>query len=280
MHALPPITSLVCALAIAPALLRGLARGGAVAANYRGRSLPFPFGLLVPITALVVGVPLLLVSRLDGVGLFHPEAGAIAIYALGVTGLGLIDDAIADRPARGGVVRGVRGHLAAVLRGELSTGLLKAVGSVAFALLALAQLGMAPSRWPLAVAVLVLATHAMNLLDLRPGRAIKAFILIGAGLTVFAGSLRALFSLGLLGAPALVAGGYDLRERAMLGDTGSNLLGALAGLWLVLTLSSGEQLAALALLCILTLYGEVRSISRLIERTPGLRRLDSVGRPS
>ncbi len=92
--------------------------------------------------------------------------------------------------------------------------------------------------------------------------------------------MRSLWALGLLAAPALVAGAYDLRERAMLGDTGSNLLGALAGLWLVLTLSGTGQLIALGLLAAITVYGELRSISALIERTPGLRELDSWGRPS
>ncbi len=77
-----------------------------------------------------------------------------------------------------------------------------------------------------------------------------------------------------------MAGVYDLRERAMLGDTGANLLGALAGLWLVLTLSGTGQLIALGLLGAITIYGELRSISALIERTPGLRELDSWGRPS
>ena len=66
----------------------------------------------------------------------------------------------------------------------------------------------------------------------------------------------------------------------MLGDTGANLLGALAGLWLVLVLSQTGQLIALALLVIVTVYGELRSISELVARMPLLRRLDSLGRPS
>ena len=77
-----------------------------------------------------------------------------------------------------------------------------------------------------------------------------------------------------------MAGLYDMRERALLGDSGASLLGALAGLWLVLTLSGVGQLVALALLGAVTVYGELRSISALIERTPGLRELDSWGRPS
>jgi hypothetical protein len=128
--------------------------------------------------------------------------------------------------------------------------------------------------------VLVLATNVFNLLDLSPGRSTKAFVLLGAGLTIGSMDLRPLWALGLFAAPALVAGIYDLRERAMLGDTGANLLGALAGLWLVLTLSGTGQVVALVLLAAITLYGEIRSLSALIERTPGLRELDSWGRPS
>jgi UDP-GlcNAc:undecaprenyl-phosphate/decaprenyl-phosphate GlcNAc-1-phosphate transferase len=128
--------------------------------------------------------------------------------------------------------------------------------------------------------VLVLATNVFNLLDLRPGRTLKAFVALGAGVVIGSGELRTLWTVGLLAGPALVAGAYDLRERAMLGDTGSNLIGALAGLLLVLTLSETGQLVALGVLLAITVYGEMRSISALIERTPGLRELDSWGRPS
>lgn len=74
----------------------------------------------------------------------------------------------------------------------------------------------------------------------------------------------------------LVLGSFDLRERAMLGATGSVLMGGLAGLWIVLTLGAAGQLLALAGL---TVLGELRSLSALIERTPLLRTLDSIGRP-
>jgi UDP-GlcNAc:undecaprenyl-phosphate GlcNAc-1-phosphate transferase len=76
----------------------------------------------------------------------------------------------------------------------------------------------------------------------------------------------------------LVAGWADLRERAMLGDTGANLIGGLAGLWLVLSLDTLGQAIALAAVAALTLYGEFRSLSALIERTPLVRRIDSIGR--
>lgn len=283
MHALPFLLALLAGAALAPALLRSLAQTGHLRENFRGRALPFPLGVLSAAAALLALVPLMLIARLGPAAVFHPETIPVALYAFGVIALGLIDDTLGD-PAPGVAgarpKRGWRGHGAAALRGEFSTGALKAAGSLGLALLAMGQLGLSNWRWLLAAGVLALATNVFNLLDLRPGRSTKAFVLLGAGLTIGAGELRPLWALGLFAGPALVAGFYDLRERAMLGDTGANLLGALAGLWLVLTLSGTGQLIALALLAAITLYGELRSISELIERTPGLRELDSWGRPS
>ncbi len=280
MHALPFLAALLAAAILAPAVLRALVAGGHTKANYRDRMLPFPYGVLTLAAALIALIPLALLAGLSSVRVFHPEALPIAVYALGVLALGLVDDTLGEQRGEPSERRGWRGHGGAALRGELSTGALKAAGSLGLALFAMSYLDLSKGRWLLAAAVLVLATNVFNLLDLRPGRSTKAFVLLGAGLVIGSANLRSLWALGLFVAPALVAGLYDLRERAMLGDTGANLLGGLAGLWLVLTLSGTGQLVALALLLAVTLYGELRSISALIERTPGLRELDSWGRPS
>ena len=114
---------------------------------------------------------------------------------------------------------------------------------------------------------------------MRPGRAVKAFVLLGAALLVFGGETEPLRAVGPFAGPLLVLGFYDLRERAMLGDTGSNVLGVLAGLWLVLVLDTTGQAVALAVVLALTVYGELRSITATIERIGPLRRLDELGRP-
>ncbi|MBX5470642.1 MAG: hypothetical protein IRZ21_12195, partial [Thermoleophilaceae bacterium] len=216
---------------------------------------------------------------------FTRDAGVVLLYGLGVALLGVLDDLVgsgarAPHPGAAGRERprGWRGHARATLGGSFSTGALKAAGALGLALFALAGRGLGAGEYVLAVALLVLTTNLFNLLDLRPGRSTKALVLLGAGLTAGSREVEPLWSVGLFLGPLLVLLPLDLRERAMMGDTGSNLVGAVAGLWLVLTLSTAGQAAALAVIALVTVYGEFRSISALIERTPLLRSLDSLGR--
>ncbi len=162
-------------------------------------------------------------------------------------------------------------------RGELSTGALKAAGSLGLALLVMNFAERSTGMWLLASAVLVLATNLFNLLDLRPGRAIKAFVLLGAGLTP-ARDCWALWALGLFAGPALVAGVYDVRERAMLGDTGANLSAASPGCGWCSHFRHGPRSRSRC-----SLYHGIWGVSldlALVEKTPGVRWLDSLGRPS
>ncbi len=279
MHALPFVLGALAGAILAPSLLRALIEGGHVRANYRGKHVAFPLGVLSVAGALTALIPLALVQRLKVTDVFYPQASAVVVYALGVAFLGLLDDLLGGEP-QGGAPRGWRGHGREVLRLRFSTGAMKAVGSLGLALYATGELGFSTGRWLLASAVLVLATNVFNLLDLRPGRATKAFVLLAGGLMLGTARFAPLWTVGLFAGPALVAGSYDLRERAMLGDTGSNLLGALAGLWLVLSLSEIGQFAALGVLGAITVYGELHSIGALVERLPLLRQLDSWGRPT
>jgi UDP-N-acetylmuramyl pentapeptide phosphotransferase/UDP-N-acetylglucosamine-1-phosphate transferase len=64
----------------------------------------------------------------------------------------------------------------------------------------------------------------------------------------------------------------------MLGDTGSNALGAVLGLEVVTRLTGRSRWIAIAALGGITVLGEIRSLGALIERTPGLRAADRAGR--
>ena len=168
--------------------------------------------------------------------------------AVGATAaIGLADDLWS------GPERGFRGHL----RAGRTTGVLKLVG--------IPLLGLIATRKASGALLFALSANFLNQLDTRPGRALKAYLL---GAVLLRGPL--------VGAVLLLP--YDLRERTMLGDAGSNALGAMLGLRSVSCLTGRVRWLAIGALAGLTLLGERRSLGELIERTPGLSAFDRLGR--
>jgi Glycosyl transferase family 2 len=178
------------------------------------------------------------------VGLAVPEVAVVAAA-------GLADDLWS------GPERGFRAHLCA----GATTGTVKAV--------VIPVWGLWRTR-SLSGALLVgLAANLLNQLDTRPGRALKAFAL---GCVLLGRPTRRAVAVAVLIAP------YDLREMAMLGDAGANAFGALLGWKSVEGNTGARRYAVIGVLAALTLLGERRSLGMLIERTPGLRELDALGR--
>jgi hypothetical protein len=164
-----------------------------------------------------------------------------------VAAIGLADDLWS------GAERGFRAHLGR----RRTTGVLKLLG--------IPLVGLVATRRPSGALLVGLAANFLNQLDTRPGRALKAYLLAAP----------------LAGAPvgtAVILAPYDLREMAMLGDSGANALGAMLGLSSVSKLTGRGRWAAIGALAGLTILGEKRSLGELIERTPGLRELDALGR--
>lgn len=269
--------AIAVALLVVPAGVRGLLDAGLVRTNYRGASLAFPLGAVLATAALVALAPLAFLNDRADLDLLSPGLRQWMPYLLGVVFLGFLDDAL-GRGEQEGAPRGWRGHARALREGSLSTGAVKALGALALAAYVVSGRGLESWRYIADVALLILATNLGNLLDLRPGRAEKGLALLAAGLCLGAWTFAPLELLGIFAGPALVGAAFTLRERAMLGDTGSNLLGAVGGVWLLTTLSPDARLVALAVVSGLTIYGELRSISATIESVPPLRWLDSLGR--
>ncbi|HVY97217.1 MAG TPA: hypothetical protein VHA54_09695 [Solirubrobacterales bacterium] len=271
-----PLSIAIAALLV-PAGARGLRDAGLVRANYRGALLAFPLGAVLATAALVTLAPLAFLNDRADLDLLDPELRRWLPYLLGIAFLGFLDDSL----GRGEAVatpRGWRGHARALREGSLSTGAIKAVGALALAAYVVSGQGLESWRYLADVALLILATNLGNLLDLRPGRAEKALGLLALGLCLGAWTFAPLELLGIFAGPVLVGAWLTLGERAMLGDTGANLIGAIAGVWLLTTLGQDGRLVALALVAALTVYGELRSISVAIESVPPLRWLDSLGR--
>lgn len=184
-------------------------------------------------------------------GLRLPLVGWVAAAAqpelLPVAAIGVADDLWS------GTERGFREHL----RAGRTTGVLKLVGIPLY--------GLWRTR-SLSGALLVgLSANVLNQLDTKPGRALKAYLAASV-------PLRAPKTIAVLLLP------YDLREMAMLGDSGSNALGAMLGLRSVGRFTERQRWSAIAALAGLTLLGERRSLGELIQRTPVFRELDAWGR--
>ena len=240
--------------------------------NFAGREVSLAEGALV-----VLGT-----TALAARGGRVPEAALLA----GIGALGLVDDLVEPHLRRAGrpVSKGLRGHLGALRTGRLTTGAAKALG------IPLAAMGGALAAPTPRGGAMVLADAALiagcanlaNLLDLRPGRALKAVLPAAALLCLGTGAeprdrsgrglARAAAVPGLLALPA------DLRERGMLGDAGANVLGAAVGAAATRRLSAPSRLTVLASVVALTLASERISFSAVIERTPALRALDRLGR--
>jgi hypothetical protein len=207
---------------------------------HRGRQLLDALLAAGPLAVNHRGKRLPLVGWLAGVRP-DPAVGAVAA-------IGLADDVWS------GDERGIRAHLAA----GGTTGVLKLVGIPLVALIR--------TRSVSGALLVAGSANLLNQLDTKPGRALKAYI--GAAFAVDA-------PLGL----AVLLLPYDLRERVMLGDAGSNALGALLGFRSVDRFRGWGRWAAVAGVVALNIAGERRSLGELIERTPGLAELDRLGRP-
>ncbi|WP_456817255.1 hypothetical protein [Cellulomonas sp. URHB0016] len=215
-------------------------------------------------------------------------AAAVGVATAAGAAFGIVDDLAEDADAKR---KGLRGHLGAMARGEVTTGGLKVLGIGAGALVAAALAIPARDRlrgsascaaYVLDVttsgALIAASANLVNLLDLRPGRALKAATLVAGPLT-FGGGAGAGPAAAVLGA-AGAAFDRDLAETDMLGDGGANALGAALGAALVLGASRRVRLVALGLVVGLTVASEKVSFTRVIERTPVLRELDALGRRS
>lgn len=185
--------------------------------------------------------------------------------------LGAVDDIWGTRE-----VGGFRGHFRKLLvERKLTTGAVKAIGGGLVALAAgFSMHKNDPIRALLAAAVIALATNLINLFDLRPGRAVAVFFL-GLVVTyiVKCGRLVALPLVGATATIALLFGVVDSRGKAMMGDSGSNCLGAALGVTIALS-APNWMIPAVIVMAAVHIYSEKRSISGLIDRNRVLRKID------
>jgi UDP-GlcNAc:undecaprenyl-phosphate/decaprenyl-phosphate GlcNAc-1-phosphate transferase len=250
--------------------------------NYRDAELGIGSGLALVVAYLFIGAAGTTVAASTFADT-KPDAAWVQAIAtlslppvLGFALLGLIDDLAAV-----GSDRGYRGHLRALARGRLTTGSLKLFGGGAIALL-VSRPQQQPVRWLLSAAAVALGANLGNLFDRAPGRCLKVGVL---GLLAVLGSM--IGSSSFIGPPTSCFLGVviallpsDLRETTMLGDTGSNVIGA--GVAFIGASRLYDQPTAMLVLFVgvllaLNLASEVVSFSKVIDAVAPLRWFDRLG---
>jgi UDP-N-acetylmuramyl pentapeptide phosphotransferase/UDP-N-acetylglucosamine-1-phosphate transferase len=259
-----PFVVLLGGIAAFPRLCR---RWNWLKRNYRGKVVPCSYGVIWWVFCSV------LYAELTGMAApgTRPLSLAFLVSAFGFGLLGLVDDLWGSTE-----VKGLRGHLRALRQGRVTTGLLKAGGGLAVALVVASLL---QTGWVVLMSSLLIALMAntMNLLDMRPGRAVSAFLVLSAVVVVYllrTNQALTAAMLGFLMAAAVLLRRHDAAGEAMMGDVGSNLLGGVLGASLVAGIPLWTQGMILLLLVALHFVAERVSLSQWIETTPWMRRLD------
>ena len=234
--------------------------------NHRGVLVPRVLGIALAIDAAVWTLVFATIEQVGAAG-WGSLAGMLLVF-----GAGLIDDLVPGGP------RGLRSHLGALAAGRPTTGLLKLVVILGSALFVVALQPARPTSVTiLGIALLAACANVWNGLDVVPGRSLKAFLVPALAFVAWGELPSAPAVAGLL-AGAIVVLPFDLRETAMLGDGGANLVGFAAGIALYAVLPDPWVAVAAGIAVALNVVAETVSFSRVIERTPPLRWVDALGR--
>ena len=252
-----------------PMISKMLENSGMIRENYRGDMIPVGLGLVF-IPTLVINSIILIYSNIV------PEK-IIMIYMLlfasiAMSFVGIIDDSLGNRG-----VTGLIGHFKALFKGSLTTGAFKALLGGFVGLTLAVTLSKSIPNIIVATLVVALSTNMLNLFDLRPGRAIKAYVILA--IIIFLASAKFNREVMMLIVPAVLAYFYfDLRALTMMGDAGSNVLGVSIGVFIVSSFDLPVQLVSLVLLVAIHVLTEKFSLTKIIENNKFLNYVDKLGR--
>lgn len=263
------ITGLFGTYAIIPLFKNLLVNSNIIRPNYKQDMIPVSMGIVFLPMMIINGIILaFFTSKVENLlYIFVYIFGMISMFFAGV-----LDDIIGNRN-----VSGLKGHFKSLFKGDLTTGGFKALFGGFVGIIISVAISKNIADIVINTLIIALSTNLMNLLDLRPGRAIKAYLLI---LTVIFLTLGGFIKvLPLLIVPNVLAYfNHDLKARAMMGDTGSNVLGISIGILVVLGYSRNIRLGWLVFLILIHLLTEKYSLTKIIEKNKLLNFIDRLGR--
>ena len=252
-----------------PMFKKLLVESNVIRPNYKGEMIPVSMG--------IVFLPMLIINGII-VAFFTVDAISLLCLFLFIFGMmamffaGIIDDTIGNRD-----VSGLKGHFKSLFKGTLTTGGFKALFGGFVGLIISVSISKDIIDIVVNTLVIALSTNLMNLFDLRPGRAIKVYLVIM--ITIFFTLSGYIQILPLLILPNVLAYfNFDLKAKAMMGDAGSNVLGISIGILMVLGYTLKVRIVWLVFLVLIHLLTEKFSLTKIIEKNKVLNFIDRLGR--
>ena len=244
-----------------------LVESNCIRPNYKGEMIPVSMGIVFLPMIIINGiiVSYFTVNFVNTACLFLFIFGMMAMFFAGI-----IDDTIGNRD-----VSGLKGHFKSLFKGTLTTGGFKAIFGGFVGLIISVCISKGIVDIVINTLVIALSTNLMNLFDLRPGRAIKVYLVIM--IVIFATLTGYVQILPLLILPNVIAYfNYDLKAKAMMGDTGSNVLGISIGILIALGYTTKVRVSWLVFLVLIHLLTEKFSLTKIIEKNKVLNFIDKL----
>ena len=259
-----------------------LVNGNVIRPNYKNEMIPVGMGIvflpMIIINSIILGFVTLnniwFVSS-SNYNLNIVWLLCLALYIFSIMAMffaGALDDLIGNRN-----VSGLKGHFKSLFKGELTTGGFKALFGGFVGLVVSVCISSSIVDIIVNTLIIALSTNLMNLFDLRPGRAIKVYLVIMIPIYItLTGYIKAL---PLLILPNVLAYfNTDLKARGMMGDTGSNVLGISIGVLMAFGYGIKVRVAWLVFLVLMHLITEKFSLTKIIEKNKVLKFIDDLGR--
>lgn len=252
---------------IIPLFRNMLINSNLVRPNYKGENIPIGMGIVFLPMTIINSILLLFFTSTNQIHIYILLFGIMSMFFAGI-----IDDTIGNRD-----VSGLGGHFRSLLNGNLTTGGFKALFGGFVGLLISVTISKNIVDIVVNTLIIALSTNFMNILDLRPGRAIKVYLLIM--FSIFIKATSDFRNMVVLIIPSVLS--YfriDLKAKAMMGDAGSNVLGISLGIFFVMGFTLKTRLLWLLFLIFIHGVTEKYSLTKIIENNKVLNYIDKIGR--
>lgn len=244
-----------------------LVEAESVAPNFKGDKIPVGYGIIFSLNLIII----LILGTLFGYYSLQQSIPLITLI-LAMAFVGLLDDAFGNKDSQG-----FSGHFKSLLfERRLTTGAIKAIFSLVIVFFINFYWNKSYFDLFINTLLILLMSNFINLLDLRPGRALKVtlFLLLA---TLGLGLRNYLLIIPIV-IMVLLALKFDLQAKGMMGDIGSNVLGVTLGGILAINYGIYIRASITFLLFSIHLYSEFHSLSELIKSNKILLYLDKLGR--